>query len=196
MLDPESNWHQLYGRQHRIEKKKRQGLSYGISWFYWRKPNHLSKERGRFVSPSPSIPGSKASGLCLKKEMVWSFFHLQDVDLGVDQHSVSSTVSFSISLVFIYLLIWRHRERFNQTTGNHSLLTLRYHFVKEAKGHYYSHLVSYSHLSAWQQRSPSTCCRTVDVEGWVRGTLTWLSSLVLLLYVSTPLSFPAAILTL
>lgn len=103
---------------------------------------------------------------------------------------------FFLHLFCLYLLIWRRRERFNQTTGNHSLLTLRNHFVKEAKGHYYCHPISYSHLSALQQRSPSTCCRTVDVEGWVRGTLTWLSSLVLLLYVSVPLSFPATILTL
>lgn len=93
----------------------RQGLFYGPSWFCLMKPNP-SKQRKEVLCVSlTKYPRKQSFRAYTKKEMVPSFFYLQDADLGVDRYSISSIVYFPFSLIFIYLLIWRARERFNQT---------------------------------------------------------------------------------
>lgn len=161
---------QDWGR--RRKKKKRPGLSYGISCFYLMKPNHISKERGCFASPSPSITGSKAFGLVWKRK--WYHHSSTPKMLAWELTSIlSPLLLLFLSLLSLCIFLVQDVEK-DSTKPQATMLclTFRCHFAQQAKCYhnilltYYCRLISYGHLSTLQQRLPSVCCQTVGVEGW------------------------------
>lgn len=66
------------------------------------KPNPSQRKEIICISLS-KYPSKQRFRAYTKKEMVPPFFYLQDADVGVDQQSISSTVSLPFSLTFVHL---------------------------------------------------------------------------------------------